>query len=363
MIFCTLFDSNYLDKGLVLYKSIKLNTKSFKLYVLAMDDFTERVLNSLEYNHLIVINLKHFIGKMSLSKEFNDRKRAEFCWTCTPFLIDYVINECSEQFCTYVDADMYFYSDPSILLEEMQEKTVQIVEHRFTKSLFDKYAKKSSGNYCVQFNTFKNEEKSIDLLNWWKSKCKESCSQSGINGVMGDQYYLNGWETKDFVSVLQNYGGGVAPWNIGQYKLIGNNNGKLTLKKGKSKFELIFYHFHNLSYLSNNKVNISVYERKLINDSKLINCIYLPYLGELQSAKKYLKKNYNFYPLITEHPGFTKKDKRENSFCKINKSLKRSGLIEFLEKTTLVCRNWIVSHLNAKKDIIQIGDEVKEWSI
>ena len=45
MIFCTLFDSNYLDKGLVLLDSLKRLNIDFKLYVLAMNDKCYEVLS------------------------------------------------------------------------------------------------------------------------------------------------------------------------------------------------------------------------------------------------------------------------------------------------------------------------------
>ena len=65
MIFCTLFDSNYLDKGLALYKSLKNVMKSFKLYILAMDERSNTILNSLHLNNTAIIELSSFIKKMT----------------------------------------------------------------------------------------------------------------------------------------------------------------------------------------------------------------------------------------------------------------------------------------------------------
>ena len=38
MVYCTLFDSNYLDKGLVMYDSLVNSSCKFILYILCMDD-------------------------------------------------------------------------------------------------------------------------------------------------------------------------------------------------------------------------------------------------------------------------------------------------------------------------------------
>ena len=44
MVFCTLFDSYYLDKGLTLYHSLKKVSDQFKLYIFCFDDSSYEVL-------------------------------------------------------------------------------------------------------------------------------------------------------------------------------------------------------------------------------------------------------------------------------------------------------------------------------
>jgi len=231
--------------------------------------------------------------------------------------------------------------------------------------LYDKYAKKTAGTYCVEFNTFKNEQKSMDFLKWWEDRCKESCSQNGVEGVMGDQYYLNDWGDKENVSVLQNLGGGVAPWNVGQYKLV-SSNAAISFKKRRENtiYDLVFYHFHNLSYIDKNKVNISVYQRRLFVDKQLVNKIYFRYLEELKSAKEYLEDNFGFYPLIIKHPGFANNVKKDqNILKKIGQSLKENGLIKTIEVAMLIVRDKIVCVINGKKNILTITEKVDKWTI
>ena len=361
MIFCTLFDSNYLDKGLALYKSLKSHTKTFKIYILTMDEKSNDILNSLHLENVVIIELFSFIKKMKLEKAYKNRTKAEFCWTCTSHLIDYVLTIFNEKICTYIDSDLYFYSDPSCLIDEIGKKTVQIVEHRFTNSLSDKFALQTSGKYCVQFNTFKNEKNALDLLRWWEAKCIESCSQSGKDGVMGEQYYLNGWEKYNFVSILKNLGGGVAPWNIGQYRLVNKVNDAFFLKKRSIVFKLVFYHFHNISYLSKTKANIAVFHRRLRTDKKLVEKIYFPYLTELNQIKRFLNKEYGFYPMITKHPGFKNtNNKTKNRFLN---SIGKSGFIGTSKILFLKVRNKILILLNGKKNIVEIKDDYEEWSI
>lgn len=326
-IFCTLFDSNYLDKGLVMYKSLEENVHDFKLYILAMDLKCLHVLLDLNCSNVTVISLEDFIESQDLQSIKDERSAAEFCWTCTPHLIDYVFEMFNEPMCTYIDADLYFYADCNCLLEEIGDKDAQIVEHRFTMRIEDQIALKESGKYCVEFNTFKNTENGRYLLNWWKQKCRESCSASAKEGVFGDQKYLEEWEQNEKVSVLKHLGGGVAPWNVAQYKLLKWNESDseiwLKSKKTREQFEIIFYHFHNITYHGEREVDISVYQRAWGVDDELIRKIYIPYLQRLDEVKNMLKVKYNIQALIRLHPSFEGKISRKKGVKDLILSIKK----------------------------------------
>jgi hypothetical protein len=46
-----------MDKGLVMYESLKNVADEFKLYILAMDQKCETVLKNLNFQHVVVISL------------------------------------------------------------------------------------------------------------------------------------------------------------------------------------------------------------------------------------------------------------------------------------------------------------------
>ena len=352
MIFCTLFDSNYLDKGLVMYRSLKKLKKDFKLYVLAMDNKCYEILTAEKLNELIPIKQSEFLTDQLLQVK-ETRTRAEFCWTCTSFLIDYVLTYYQELECTYVDADLYFYSDPSVLLAEMgDDKTVQIVPHRFLKTCQDEYRKKYSGTYCVQFNTFKNTEGALQLLRRWEMQCLTSCSSAPDTRVLGDQGYLENWEKYPNVSVLMHLGGGVAPWNVAQYKLVCKDELLILKEKSTGKvFPLVFYHYHNLKYHSAHEVDIGVFKYNWGTDEKLISSIYPAYLRELDDEKKRLKEKFSIYPLLTEHPAFPKiTAKRNYRLSNFIRNIKFESLI----KIYILLDSKVRDKLNYKKDIMKI---------
>ncbi len=357
MIFCTLFDSNYLDKGLALYESMKTNLAEFTLYILAMDIKCEEILKDLSYEYIKVINLSVFINQEELQRIYSERSKAEFCWTCTPHLRDYILKKYNVDSCRYVDADVYFYGDCSCLIEEMGQKPVQIVEHRFTRKIEDKIAEKQSGKYCVEFNTFKNTKEGLRLLQWWKEKCRESCGTDMNNSmVFGDQKYLEHWENNKNVSILQNEGGGVAPWNIAQYKLISKDeDGKKIIiinKKTKKKFELIFYHFHNITYREERVVDISVYQRAWGVDDTLVNTVYRPYLLHLEKIREMLKEKYDFSQMIKIHPSFEERIIYKRTVKDMIASLKGKGIHDLYVVVYLNINNIWRKILQEKKNTI-----------
>jgi hypothetical protein len=167
---------------------------------------------------------------------------------------------------------LYFYANPSVLIEEMGSKSVLITGHRYT-SEYDQSA--TSGIYCVQFMTFKNDTNGIKVLNWWRESCNAWCYARYEDGKFGDQKYLDDWTTRfEGVHELQNLGGGVAPWNIQQYDI------------SNKDFQLVFYHFHNFKFLNGDKVELGNYKLK----NRDIKILYKPYLNHLENIKKELKK-------------------------------------------------------------------------
>lgn len=289
MTFCTLFDSYYLDKGLALYRSLENCTENFKLYIFCFDDKSLEVLQKLKLEHAVLTHYSK-IEDDELLKLKKERSKAEYCWTCTPVIIEYVLKHYKEQNCTYIDADLYFFSDPQILFDEIKKAGANIVitEHRFKDNWNGRRLCRRSGKYCVEFNYFDQSENAWNALRWWKKKCYEWCYHLYEPERMGDQKYLEKFP-KLFQGVheLQHLGGGVAPWNLGQYKLrkIQDRRLILTDKRAGTEFVLVFYHFQNIRYLSDHTVNISSGTHSL----KTKDAIYRPYLTEIEQSRKLLK--------------------------------------------------------------------------
>jgi len=279
--FCTLFNTTYLSRGLAMYNSLKQQCEAFHLYIFAFDANSYELLSKMELEHATIVSLFAFENPRLLAVK-DGRTAGEYCWTCASSTIKYCIEEFSLDHCTYVDADLLFFSNPAVLVEEMGEKSVLITEHRYTP-VHDQTL--TSGLYCVQFITFKNDPKGMEVLNWWVDACIEWCFNRFEDNKFGDQKYLDDWLTRfDCVHVLAHLGGGVAPWNVQQYDF--SSSGKQTtgveLSSGHN-FELVFYHFHDFHYIEEQTYCLSNPQYAL--DRNSVRYIYRPYAWALGKAK------------------------------------------------------------------------------
>lgn len=291
MVFCTLFDSYYLDKGLALYNSLIRVTDDFKLYIFCFDDKSFEILNEMSLSNAVIIHHSSFETDEYIEKK-KERSKAEYCWTCTSRIIEYVLDNYDVDSCTYLDSDLYFYANPRVLFDEIDEAKadVTIVEHRFKDNKYGRSLEERNGKYCVQFNYFRNTDNARKVLTWWKEKCLEWCYDIPDPERMGDQKYLNNW-TRDFEGVheLQNVGGGVAPWNLEKYTIHSIDNYDIEmLDENKNEFKLVFYHFQNIRYLPGHLVNI----KSQTKNKKLKYAIYIPYLKEIENIRKQLSSEY-----------------------------------------------------------------------
>jgi len=329
--FCTLFDSNYLTRGLALYYSLSNNCKDFHLYIFTFDEIALDILNKYKLSKVTLISLLEFENEELLEVK-KTRTAAEYCWTCTPSTIDFCIKNYNLDHCTYIDADLYFFGNPQILIDEIPEnKSVLITEHRYTPK-YDQT--KTSGKYCVQFMYFKNEQRSLKVLETWRKQCLDWCYARAEDNKFGDQKYLDNWaDVYDCVHVLEHLGGGVAPWNIQQYKF--RNRDKIfgiEISTNK-KFELIFFHFHAYKIFKDNLI-ILTHEYEISKTNK--NAIFYPYslkINNIHKEKiiiesKLLDKTINKY-LTIKSPSFI--DNLKIRKLEIQKLLKHKNLIEYKE--------------------------------
>lgn len=262
--YCTLFAKNYLPRGLALYDSLEKHAGDYHLWILCMDAETLEQLTKLKLKNTSLISLKEFEDPELLNIK-ESRTLGEYCWTVTPSLMLFLLKKNPKiDLLSYLDADLFFYSTPEPIFEEMEKDSVMIVPHRFVR--WTKDTEKTAGIYNVSMVTFRNNEIGRSCAKWWREKCIEWCYNRYENGQIGDQKYLESFP-KLFKGVhpLEHIGAGVASWNLPKYRVWIKNGVVIIDDK-----PLIFFHFQGLKPFDQGP------------KGPVRELIYKPYLDNLQ---------------------------------------------------------------------------------
>lgn len=279
--FCTYFDRNYLTRGLALYESLVRHCqRPFILWILCFDDETYAILSHLNLAGIRLISRQEFeVGDEELLSVKLERSQVEYYWTCTPSLPLYVLEHAPKvEVITYLDADLYFFSDPQPIYDEFGDGSILIIEHRYAPEHAHQAA--SSGIYNVGVMAFRRDENGLACLQWWRERCLEWCYVRVEDGKFGDQRYLDDWPQRfPGVVVLQHSGAGLAPWNLTNHDI---GFGRQGIQVDDEP--LVFFHFHGFKFVSANLVE-PVSSGYALSAGQAV-ALFLPYAHALRRAAK-----------------------------------------------------------------------------
>lgn len=258
MIITTIFDSLYLDKGLVMIESLLKYNADIEIHALALDfksfDVIKKLnflkayfVEDLEKNDEALLKAKNRNVKSELGEWYNLGERAYYCYTLTTYFTNYILEANSHKSVLYCDADLLFYESLESIKKEIGEKSCGLVSHRNTSAYF-KYPAET-GNYNVGIVFFKNNEIGINISRFWKElmlNCKNQFSQT--YGKCGDQKYLELFEIifgKENVHEIEGEVAHGAPWNFEYYTFISDR--EIIYNLSKQKQRIIFNHFSHFN--------------------------------------------------------------------------------------------------------------------
>ena len=283
--YVTLFDSTFLPNGIALHKSLLRHAGDFHLWVICMDEATERAITALELKHVSLLPLAT-VETPELLEVKKDRSIAEYCWTLTPFSIDFVFDrDPNINRVTYLDSDVWFTASPSELLSEMDAAGAQslITPHAYST---EHAANIRFGIYCVQFMPFYRSG-SQEIRRNWQAKCLDWCYAVAEPDRFGDQKYLDTW-TQEFpgvVHVLDSVEKTQAPWNAMDF----------------DADKAVLYHFHRLRLASETRAFVGTYRLP----GKTVTNVYRPYLADIETANSDLAAlGFDFKPQVRALTGY-----------------------------------------------------------
>lgn len=275
--YVTLFDKNYLSRGLALYQSLCRNSsEDFRLWILPLDVETYLYLSDLQahgHKKLEFLYLQDFDPIVQKLK--NDRPWNYFCFGLAPEVICEVMEQTRDTV-TYLDADSYFFQDPKLVFDEMGDKEVGIVSHNFPAHDYDRLI--VNGMFNVSMVIVKDTGIGRSMMIAWRDTVRNKCDKD----TCGDQLYLN-----EFPKILQEklhiFDGiriGAGPWNLYGYPT----------SEGPSVcgMPLIYMHYHEFR-IKEDGYFLTGYPLTALN----IKYVYEPYMKVIDFCEADIKNKTN----------------------------------------------------------------------
>ena len=293
--FCTYFDHNYLVFGMTLFDSLVRSGIDFELFVLTLSDECYSRLENADAR-IIPVRLQELEKYDSeLAQCRFDRSRIEYIFTLSPCLPLFLFEKFPHiDILTYLDSDLYFFESPEVLYQELGEKSLYIIEHRFSPE--HRYRAEMYGRFNMAFQIYRKNETGIACLKKWRKECLEWCYDRVEDGKFADQKYLDSWPEcfPQEVVVSQNNGANLAPWNIDNYIFKKTENGFTV--DGQ---DIVFVHYQSFKILGKHIFIWYDWNKKCRNRAAFKSLAY-SYFNALNEVKtKYINifsGTADFYP-------------------------------------------------------------------
>jgi hypothetical protein len=239
--FVAITDSTYLSRTLVLAESLRGARPGATLDVLCMDTGAQELVDGEALDGVSAIGIHELEGyDPALTAVKHERTLAEYCWTVKPSLCRFAFDRHpGAETVVYVDADLMFFADPSLLLAELDGGSGLLVPHRAPPS---EYWEAALGTYNAGFLALRRVDDAFAALAWWRARCLEWCFNRVEPGRYCDQKYLDDWPRLfEGVRSLTHLGGGLAPWNASGHRL-SSSGGRVWV----DDVPLVFFHYQSL---------------------------------------------------------------------------------------------------------------------
>lgn len=285
--FVTYFDSHFAAPGIAMIRSLFQWDSSARMTVLCLDHKIEGILKTEFDDSVRTLDCETLAEYEPRLKPLRtSREPWEFYATQKPVVIAWVMDHSApDAIVSFVDADLFFYSDPTPVYEGFAGYSVAVSPHRFNA---ETQGGAMHGIYNAGFGIWRKDSIGRQCINNWARQCLDWCFRSvEPDGRFMNQGYLNEWPSRyDRVSIIQHPGANLAPWNVGSHRLANGANGVEV-----DSSPLVFFHFSNLAIDSKGVWN-TCYDFQAMRQEVVMKNIYAPYIDMLEEVSARLEKNH-----------------------------------------------------------------------
>lgn len=282
--YATYFDSGYLSRGLTLIDSLRRHGDNAPVWILTLDDAAKRYLDDAALPGVTALTIADIeAAEPALPPLKSQRSRMEYYFTATPLLMKWVMARQADPqtVVIYLDADLFFFDDPSLVLEALGSGSVGIIEHKYPPRVAGSLAK--YGRFNVGWVGIRCDARGTACVTWWGESTLAWCSDKPEGGKYADQGYLDSFPALfEGVVVLPSLGFNLAPWNTAKAAVTAAGDA-VTVSGDGRRDGLVFFHFHGLRrvgawYVSSQLVYGAWMSRTLRE------AVYRPYVARLARA-------------------------------------------------------------------------------
>ncbi len=293
MYFCTVADSRFILETITLFESLVRQTddsrSALSFTVLCLDERAIEICKKTD-GRIHTVSLSELNDTELLAVQ-STRKISEFARTSKASLVCHLLGKMpKDEILTFIDSDICYYSDPSIVLQDKDTWSVLMTSHWFTED--KKETEKKVGIYNSGFICFKNDAIGKKCADSWREDCIAWCFDRIEEGRFTDQFYLEKW-IREFnpLKVSTNKGLNVGTWNIDRFAI--TKKKFLTAKEIFVDGEpLVCYHFHGLNLYINGKNKIKAYPATVHH--KNIYEIYIKSMQEVYDRIRAFEPVFSF---------------------------------------------------------------------
>jgi hypothetical protein len=225
-------DQRFLPQALVLHRSLERHASSFRLQVLCMDAVSERFFRDTGLDGVETVSLAELEKcDPELTAVKRNRTWLEYCWTATPCFCRLALDRArTGSVVAWVDADVEFLRDPDALLDELADGSILLTPHEYYRP----YPTAAPASWLTEqwgrFNggtiAFRRDEQGSAAVALWRARSVAWCHDRTEPGLFGNQLHLVDFPVLfPATRLLQVPGGGLGPWNAGQYAIARNGTG------------------------------------------------------------------------------------------------------------------------------------------
>ena len=239
---CTIITKSHVHYAVALHKSFKRFDEKIKMHVLIVDTIELKEIPShdgIEF-HSINSVVESEIGRRIHDKYYT-KNMDHFRWSSKPVFMMHLLNHGIDNL-LYLDSDLFFFSNPQFLFEELANNSMLLSPHFRTSDPSIDYLDYGRNNTHGLFNGgFVGANKDgIPALEWWASTCEKVCVKDRKRGYYVDQSHLNLIPILfEKIGSLKHRGCNVASWNRNTCTRSLANDEVLI----NEEFEIVFIHF------------------------------------------------------------------------------------------------------------------------